>query len=109
MLMDPVAAEDLEAVQQPADRWRAEHRLIDLHQHLDHAPGHLARAVKIMDEVGLGVVVSLGTGRRGTRRSRAVAAEKGDNWGSATVLERGGTRAWTCSAASRRAEALTWL
>ena len=60
--MDPVAAEDLEAVQHQADRWRVEHRLIDMHQHLDHAPGHLARAVKIMDEVGLGVVVNLGTG-----------------------------------------------
>src|SRR5437868_6196433 len=29
--------------------WRAEKRLIDLHQHLDYTPEHLTRAIKIMD------------------------------------------------------------
>jgi predicted TIM-barrel fold metal-dependent hydrolase len=44
------------------DRWRAEHRLIDLHQHIDFSTQHLARAVKILDRVGLGLAVNLGTG-----------------------------------------------
>ncbi len=44
------------------DQWRAEHRLIDLHQHIDFTTQHLARAVRIMDAVGLGVAVNLGTG-----------------------------------------------
>lgn len=44
------------------DQWRAEHRLIDMHQHLDFTPEHLARAVKIMDAVGIGVAINLGTG-----------------------------------------------
>lgn len=59
----PAAAEeDVAAVRVQADRWRAEHRLIDLHQHLDFTPEHLARAVKIMDSVGIGIAVNLGTG-----------------------------------------------
>src|SRR5947209_3878095 len=43
-------------------RWRAEHRLIDMHQHVEMTPQRLARAVKIMDAVGIGVAVNLGTG-----------------------------------------------
>ncbi len=42
-----------------ADTWRAEHRLIDLHQHIDYTEEHLARAVRIMDRVGLGIGVNL--------------------------------------------------
>ncbi len=45
-----------------AEQWRREHRLIDLHQHLDCTTQHLARAVKIMDAVGLGVAVNLSGG-----------------------------------------------
>ena len=45
-----------------ADQWRAEHRLIDMHQHIDFTPEHIARAVKIMDAAGIGVAVNLGTG-----------------------------------------------
>ena len=41
---------------------RKEKRLIDLHQHINSTPEHLARAVKIMDEVGIGVSVNLSGG-----------------------------------------------
>ena len=53
---------------QTAALWRAEHRTIDLHQHIDYTTQHLARAVKIMDAVGLGLAVNLsgGTVTRGT-------------------------------------------
>jgi predicted TIM-barrel fold metal-dependent hydrolase len=55
-------AQDNMAAQKMAAQWRTEHRLIDLHQHLDFTTQHLARAVRIMDAVGLGTVVNLGTG-----------------------------------------------
>ena len=42
--------------------WRAEHRIIDLHQHLDGTPQHLARAAKILDAVGVGLAVNLSGG-----------------------------------------------
>ena len=56
------------STRQPAQAWRAEHRLIDLHQHIDCTTQHLARAVKIMDAAGLGLVVNLsgGTVTRGS-------------------------------------------
>ena len=59
LLMPPGAEVDPAAVQKLADGWRAEHRLIDLHQHVDYSTQHLARAVKIMDTVGLGLAVNL--------------------------------------------------
>ena len=47
--------------------WRAQHRIVDLHQHIDDTPERLARAVKIMDAVGIGIGVNLtpGTVTRG--------------------------------------------
>src|SRR4051812_9098921 len=48
--------------QQTPDQWRAEHRLIDMHMHVDPTPEHMARAVKIMDAAGIGVGVNLGVG-----------------------------------------------
>lgn len=56
------AQEDQAAVQKMADQWRAEHRIIDMHQHIDFTPEHLARAIKIMDAAGVGTIVNLGTG-----------------------------------------------
>jgi predicted TIM-barrel fold metal-dependent hydrolase len=53
---------DVAAAQRQAEDWRAEHRLIDLHQHVDYTAKHLARAVKIMDAVGLGIAVNLSGG-----------------------------------------------
>jgi hypothetical protein len=59
----PAAAEDsVSAVRREADSWRAEHRIIDLHQHIDFSTQHLARAVKIMDAAGIGVAVNLSGG-----------------------------------------------
>ncbi|MBM3882540.1 MAG: hypothetical protein FJ387_22925 [Verrucomicrobia bacterium] len=46
-----------------ADRWRAEHRLVDLHQHVGSREDYLRRCIKIMDAVGVGVVVNLSGGR----------------------------------------------
>jgi hypothetical protein len=45
-----------------AARWRAEHRTIDLHQHVEYTPERLARAVRIMDSVGVGLAVNLSGG-----------------------------------------------
>jgi predicted TIM-barrel fold metal-dependent hydrolase len=50
------------AVRRQADAWRAERRLIDLHQHVSYREAHLRRAVKIMDAVGVGLVVNLSGG-----------------------------------------------
>lgn len=49
-------------VQAQAAVWREEHRLIDLHFHVAYDKEKLARAVKIMDEVGIGVGVNLSGG-----------------------------------------------
>lgn len=54
---DPVAA-----VRAQADAWRADRRIIDLHQHINLTTQHLARAVKIMDAAGVGLGVNLGVG-----------------------------------------------
>ncbi len=54
---DPVAE-----ARRAADGWRAERRVIDLHQHIDFTPEHLARAVKIMDASGVGIAVNLSGG-----------------------------------------------
>ena len=42
--------------------WRAQHLIIDLHQHIDCTTQRLARAVKIMDAAGIGVGVNLTAG-----------------------------------------------
>jgi predicted TIM-barrel fold metal-dependent hydrolase len=49
-------------VQPAANGWRAEHRLIDLHQHIEGSPERLGRAVRIMDRAGIGLVVNLSGG-----------------------------------------------
>ena len=58
----------VEEVRARAAQWRAEHRTIDLNQHINYTTQHLARAVKIMDAAGLGLGVNLsgGTVTRGT-------------------------------------------
>ena len=45
-----------------AERWRAEHRTIDLHQHVEYTEERLARNIRIMDAVGLGIGVNLSGG-----------------------------------------------
>src|SRR5678816_1421265 len=59
----PAAAQDdAESVRKQADAWRAEHRLIDMHEHVNGTPQHIDRAVRIMDAAGIGVAVNLGVG-----------------------------------------------
>lgn len=60
--MPLMAAEDLLQTKQQADQWRAEHRIIDLHQHIECTPERLAREIKIMDAAGVGLVVNLSGG-----------------------------------------------
>ncbi|HTD88233.1 MAG TPA: hypothetical protein VK850_16780, partial [Candidatus Binatia bacterium] len=43
-------------------QWRADKRLIDMHQHIDYTTQRLERAVKIMDTAGIGVAVNLSGG-----------------------------------------------
>ena len=50
------------SVEQMANQWRAEHRLIDMHQHVDFTPEHVARDIRIMDAVGIGTVVRVARG-----------------------------------------------
>lgn len=47
--------------QRPED-WRAERRLVDLHQHIGHGTQYLARAVRIIDQAGIGLGVNLSGG-----------------------------------------------
>ena len=58
--------------QTPAD-WRAEKRLIDLHLHINYTRDHLQRAVRIMDEAGIGVGVNL-SGGTVTKRADGTSA-----------------------------------
>ncbi|MDB6035430.1 MAG: hypothetical protein JWM16_5768, partial [Verrucomicrobiales bacterium] len=62
------AKEDVEAVRREAAQWRAEHRTIDLHMHIEAKEERYERAVKIMDAAGIGVGINLsgGTVTRGT-------------------------------------------
>ena len=62
------AADSLADVRAQCEQWRAEHRTIDLHQHINGTTQHVTRAVRIMDRVGIGVSVNLsgGTVTRGT-------------------------------------------
>jgi hypothetical protein len=54
--------EDETAVRRAADAWRAEHRLVDLHEHIAATQEHLAHAIRIHDAVGIGVAVNLSGG-----------------------------------------------
>ena len=65
--------------QAQCEQWRADHRIIDLHQHLNGATQHLTRAVRIMDRVGVGVAVNLSGGfvTRGTNAQSPFERIKG--------------------------------
>jgi predicted TIM-barrel fold metal-dependent hydrolase len=49
-------------VRKEAAGWRAAHLLVDLHEHVEATPAHLARAVRIQDAVGIGLAVNLSGG-----------------------------------------------
>lgn len=53
---------ELDARRRLGDSWRAERRLIDMHQHVESTPERLARAVRILDRAGIGVCVNLSGG-----------------------------------------------
>jgi predicted TIM-barrel fold metal-dependent hydrolase len=55
-------ADDTASVRAQADAWRAAHRIVDLHTHVDATPDHLAQAVRVMDAAGIGVAVNLSGG-----------------------------------------------
>lgn len=44
------------------DVWRREHRIIDLHQHIELLPERFDRAIRILDRSGVGIGVMLGAG-----------------------------------------------
>lgn len=56
------ATQSTSDAQRQADGWRAEHRIVDLHQHINGTTQHVARAIKIMDAVGIGLSVNLSGG-----------------------------------------------
>jgi hypothetical protein len=56
------AEEDVATVVRQADQWRAEHRIIDLHQHMHYQPELLQRAIRVMDASGVGLAVDLTPG-----------------------------------------------
>src|SRR6185436_3580452 len=45
-----------------AGQWRAQQRLIDLHEHIDCTDKHLRRTIEILDEAGIGIAVNLSGG-----------------------------------------------
>ncbi len=60
-------------VRAEASSWRAAHRLIDLHTHIDPTPEHMALAVRVFDDAGIGVAVNLSGGT--TTHSKNQASE----------------------------------
>lgn len=75
-----IASISLAAAANTPDQWRAEKRLIDMHQHVEYTTQHLARAVRIMDTVGIGVAVNLSgltVTRGGTDAPSAFERNKG--------------------------------
>src|SRR5688572_21018349 len=61
---------------EPADTWRKERRIIDLHMHLGGSAGQMARAVGIMDRAGLGIGVNLSGGTVTRKDGQLSAFEK---------------------------------
>src|SRR6185503_19975985 len=55
-------ADPAHALSREAAKWRADHRFIGLHEHINYSTGHLARAVRIHDAVGIGLAVNLSGG-----------------------------------------------
>jgi predicted TIM-barrel fold metal-dependent hydrolase len=58
----PDAGDDLAAVRAQADTWRAAHKLIDLHTHINATLEDMGEAVRVMDASGIGVAVNLSGG-----------------------------------------------
>jgi predicted TIM-barrel fold metal-dependent hydrolase len=56
------AADDVAAIRSRAAQWRADHRTIDLHMHIEAKEERYRRALKIMDAAGIGIGVNLSGG-----------------------------------------------
>ena len=72
----------------PGDAWRAAHRIIDLHQHLNGTEQHLRRAVGIMDRVGIGVAANLSGGTVTSKDGQPSAFEKLQSLGNRIAPDR---------------------
>jgi hypothetical protein len=72
----------------PGDAWRAAHRIIDLHQHLNGTEEHLRRAVGIMDRVGIGVAANLSGGTVTSKDGQPSAFEKLQTLGNRIAPDR---------------------
>jgi predicted TIM-barrel fold metal-dependent hydrolase len=72
----PAPADNGAAVRAQADAWRAAHRLIDMHMHVEPTPEHMAEAVRVMDAVGIGVAVNLSGGTVTRERGGSSAFER---------------------------------
>jgi hypothetical protein len=59
-MADP--ADDVATVVAQAETWRAEHRIIDMHQHMEYSPALLARAIRVLDASGVGLGIDLTPG-----------------------------------------------
>ena len=58
----PASDASMAEAKREADAWRAAHKLIDLHTHIDPTPEHMGEAVRVFDAVGIGVAVNLSGG-----------------------------------------------
>lgn len=56
------SADDMASIHSRATRWRADHRTIDLHMHIEAKEERYRRALKIMDAAGVGIGVNLSGG-----------------------------------------------
>jgi len=62
MMAQDVTLTDPRTSAMSSDVWRQEHRIIDVHQHIEDKPERLQRAVGILDRSGVGIGVILGAG-----------------------------------------------
>jgi hypothetical protein len=82
-----VAVTRLVPAQNTPDTWRAEHRTIDLHMHIDPTEEHFARAVKIMDAAGIGIGVNLSGGTVTHAPGRNPSSRRRRKWRTVSILD----------------------
>lgn len=62
LTVSALAADRETAKPWPGDSWRQNHRIIDLHQHINGTEEHVARTVRILDRAGVGLAANLSGG-----------------------------------------------
>ena len=79
------------SVEALADSWRAAHRIIDVHTHVDATPEHMREAIRVLDAVGIGVAVNLSGGTVTHSRGQPSDLERtkalADQWFPGRFLE----------------------